>query len=199
MGRPKALLPFGDEVLLQRVVRILGEVVDPVVVVAAPGQELPPLPNTVLIARDDREYLGPLNGLAAGLDALAGRADVAFLSACDVPFLKPEFVRRVLDRLVGVDVAVPDVGGFKHPLAAGYRWSVREAVRNLLDRGNRRLLDLTDACPTRWLTESDFADVGPESLRNVNTPEDYAACAVAPRNAASGDPVTPSRSPRPAP
>jgi molybdenum cofactor guanylyltransferase len=196
MGRSKALLPFGGETLLQRVVRILREVVDPVVVVAAPGQDLPPLPDGVHIARDDREFLGPLNGLAAGLDALAGLTDVAYVSACDVPFLSGAFARRVLDRMGGVDVAMPDVGGFKHPLAAGYRLSVREAVRDLLDRGSRRLLELTEVRPTRWLTEGDLVDL--ESLRNVNTPEDFAACGVAPGNAASGDPVTP-RSLRPAP
>ena len=73
MGRPKAWLPFGDEVLLQRVVRILQTVFDPIVVVAAPDQELPVLPDSVVVARDDREYLGPLNGLAVGL--AFGRAD----------------------------------------------------------------------------------------------------------------------------
>ena len=35
MGRPKALLPFGEETLLTRMVRILSGVVDPIVVVAA--------------------------------------------------------------------------------------------------------------------------------------------------------------------
>jgi len=44
MGRPKATLPFGGEVMRQRVVRILGEVVTPLVVVAAPEQVLPELP-----------------------------------------------------------------------------------------------------------------------------------------------------------
>src|SRR5829696_4122062 len=59
MGRPKAYLPFGNETLLQRTVRVLGEVVDPIVVVAAPDQDVPGLPPSVLVARDDREYLGP--------------------------------------------------------------------------------------------------------------------------------------------
>src|SRR5262245_29573929 len=81
MGRSKAWLPFGGEVLLQRTVRMLSEVVDPVVVVAAPGQELPSLPESVTVARDQEAYLGPLNGLAAGLATLNGRAEVAYLSS----------------------------------------------------------------------------------------------------------------------
>src|SRR3982750_1451674 len=50
MGYPKALLPFGPELMLQRMVRLLGEVVSPIVVVAAPEQELPELPPDVLLA-----------------------------------------------------------------------------------------------------------------------------------------------------
>ena len=52
MGRPKAWLPFGDEVMLTRVVRRLAEVVAPIVVVAAPGQEVPALPAEVEVVRD---------------------------------------------------------------------------------------------------------------------------------------------------
>ena len=44
MGVAKAVLPFGPETMLQRVVRLLGTVVAPIVVVAARDQELPPLP-----------------------------------------------------------------------------------------------------------------------------------------------------------
>src|SRR5687767_10615246 len=49
MGRPKALLPFGPELMLERVVRILSAVVSPIVVVAAPEQDLPPLSDDVLL------------------------------------------------------------------------------------------------------------------------------------------------------
>src|SRR5205085_2744302 len=75
------------------------EVVDAVVVVAAPGQDVPPLPDGVEIVRDEVEGKGPLAGLAAGLAALAGRADAAYLSSCDVPFLRSAFVRRVVSFL----------------------------------------------------------------------------------------------------
>ena len=41
--------------MLPRVVRVLREAVGPVVVVAAPGQDVPPLPAGVVIVRDDVE------------------------------------------------------------------------------------------------------------------------------------------------
>src|SRR6516162_8765549 len=75
MGRPKAWLPFGDELLLPRVVRLLRQAVDPVVVVAAPDQDVPPLPDGVAVVRDEAKGRGPLQGLAAGLAALRGQAE----------------------------------------------------------------------------------------------------------------------------
>ncbi|AMV28189.1 Molybdenum cofactor guanylyltransferase [Gemmata sp. SH-PL17] len=99
MGRPKAWLPFGGEFMLQRAVRVLSEIVEPVVVVAARNQDVPPLPSEVAIVSDEIDEKGPLAGLAAGLAALAGQCDAVYLSACDVPFLKPEFVRRVVSFL----------------------------------------------------------------------------------------------------
>jgi molybdopterin-guanine dinucleotide biosynthesis protein A len=66
----------------------MGEVLDPLVVVAAKGQGLPNLESKVMICRDKNDGQGPLEGLAAGLEALKKRCDAVFLSSCDVPFLK---------------------------------------------------------------------------------------------------------------
>ena len=68
--RQGARCPFGPETMLQRVVRLLGTVVSPIVVVAAREQELPELPADVIVTRDEREARGPLEGLRAGLKAL---------------------------------------------------------------------------------------------------------------------------------
>src|SRR5262245_8810396 len=127
MGRAKAWLPFGDELLLPRVVRRLSQVVSPIVVVAAPDQDVPPLPADVALARDAARDRGPLQGLAAGLAAQRG-VDALYLSSCDVPFLEPAFVRRMIDALGEHVIAVPDVGGFRHPLAGVYRVEVLAVV-----------------------------------------------------------------------
>src|ERR1043166_3412605 len=132
MGRPKAWLPFAGELMLPRVVRLLREAVDPVVVVAAPDQELPPLPSEVEIVRDEELGRGPLQGLSAGLHALLGRVDAAYASSCDVPFLRPAFLRRMIALLGDAQTCVPYVDGFHHPLAAIYRTGVVATVDQLL-------------------------------------------------------------------
>jgi molybdopterin-guanine dinucleotide biosynthesis protein A len=175
MGRPKAWLPFGGEPMLARVVGVLRGMVGPVVVVAAPGQEVPPLPGDVEVVRDEEEGRGPLAGLRAGLRALAGRVDAAYLSSCDVPFLRPAFVRRVLDLLGDQAICVPLVGGYHHPLAAVYRVAAAEAADRLLAEGRARPVFLFECLPTREVTATELAEVDPDlaSLRNLNTPGEY--------------------------
>jgi molybdopterin-guanine dinucleotide biosynthesis protein A len=177
MGRPKAWLPFGGEVMLPRVVRLLGEAVAPVVVVAAPGQDVPELPDGADVVRDPERGRGPLQGLGAGLEALRGRADAAYLSSCDVPFLQPAFVRRLIELLGDHAVCVPRVGGYLHPLAAVYRLEVAPVVARLLAEDRLRPAFLFDEVPTRIVEPDELADVDEsfQTLRNLNTPEEYEA------------------------
>ena len=120
MGTPKAALEWHGSTLLRRTLGVLARVVDgPVLVVRAAGQALPALPARVEVVEDPAEGLGPLQGIAAGLAALAGQAEAAFVASTDLPFLHPEFVRRVLGALgPDVDVALPQARGYPQPLAA---------------------------------------------------------------------------------
>jgi molybdopterin-guanine dinucleotide biosynthesis protein A len=68
------------------------------------------------------------------------------------------------------------VDGYLHPLAAVYRLSVRPVVADLLAAGRLRPVFLFDAVPTRIVAPGELADL--QSLRNLNTPEDYAAALV---------------------
>jgi molybdopterin-guanine dinucleotide biosynthesis protein A len=175
MGRPKAWLPFGGETMLERVVRLMSEVVAPIVVVAAPDQEVPPLHEGVLITRDEEKGKGPLQGLSAGLQALSGKVDAAYLSSCDVPLLRPAFVRRMLDLLGDHAICVPNVDGFHHPMAAVYRVEILDQVDRLLAENRLRPIFLFETVPTRLVESHELLDVDPtlKSLRNLNTPEDY--------------------------
>ena len=174
MGSAKALLPFGPETMLQRVVRLLGGVVSPIVVVAAADQELPALPREVIVTRDEREARGPLEGLRAGLKALPPDIDAAYVTSCDVPLLVPGFVTQMLDLARGYDVAVMEIDGFTHPLSAVYRRATLPFVDDLLAHDRLRPVFLFDAVRTRRvLPEEMTADPELRTLRNLNTREDY--------------------------
>ncbi len=174
MGSSKALLPFGPETMLQRVVRVLGEVVSPIVVVAAAGQDLPTLPPDVLVTNDENEGRGPLEGLRAGLKALPPDVDAAYVTSCDVPLLVPGFVRQMIDLVNGFDITVMEIDGFTHPLSAVYRRSTLAFVEDLLAKDRLRPAFLFDAVRTRRVPpEQMTADPDLRTLRNLNTPEDY--------------------------
>jgi molybdopterin-guanine dinucleotide biosynthesis protein A len=161
--------------MLPRVVRLLREAISPIVVVAAPEQDLPPLPDDVEIARDEEKGRGPLQGLAAGLATLQGRVNAAFVSSCDVPFLRPAFVRRMIELLGDYQVSVPHIDNLHHPLAAVYRVEVLPIVQQLLSEDRLRPVYLFETARTRVVESHELIDVDPtfETLRNLNTPEDY--------------------------
>ncbi len=178
MGRPKAWLPFGPEVLLQRVVRLVSTVVDPVVVVAAADQNLPPLPPTVIAVRDEIAGRGPLQGLAAGLAALPNEVEYVFATATDAPLLRPAWIPCLHEIGGDYDLIIPSVDGYPHPLAALYRrTAVLPVIKDLLRADRLRLVGLMDAVRTRVVTREELASVDPEfeTLRNLNSPDEYIA------------------------
>jgi molybdenum cofactor guanylyltransferase len=181
MGRSKAWLDWHGRPLLTRVVGVVGEVVDHVVVVGAPEQDLP-VTGAQTVA-DPVEGRGPLQGIATGLAAVADRADAAFVASVDLPLLHPAYVRRVLALLGDHDVLLPVARGHHQPLAAAYRVGLAERVAGLIAEGRSRPPDLFEAVDTRrveaaeLLADPALAEADPElrSLVNVNTPEEWAA------------------------
>lgn len=175
MGTSKALLPFGPETMLQRVIRLLGGVVSPIVAVAAADQQLPELPPDVILTRDEREGRGPLEGIRAGLKALPEDVEAAYITSCDVPLLEPAFVRQMLDLARGYDIAVMEIDGFPHPLSAVYRRAVLPRVEDLLAADRLRPVFLFDAVRTRRVAPREMTAADPElrTLWNLNTRDDY--------------------------
>ena len=190
MGCSKPALEWHGSTLVRRVAGIVARGVGgPVVLVRSRGQSLPLLPGDFEVIDDLEEGRGPLGGLSAGLQALAGRGEVAYVSSSDVPFLHPAFVRRVVGELnAGLDACVPFVRGFRQPLAAAYRVSLAPLVQSLLASDRLRVSSLVEAC--RWkeldeaalLADPDLArfDPGLESVTNLNDPHEYQAATVRP-------------------
>jgi molybdenum cofactor guanylyltransferase len=190
MGTPKAALEWHGSTLLRRTAGILARVTDgPVLVVRAPGQELPALPPRAEVVEDPAEGLGPVQGLAAGLAALAGHADIAFVSSTDMPFLHPAFVRRVLRAAEeGADVGLPLARGYPQPLAAAYRVTLAPVAARLVAQQRLRPAFLFEECQVARLDEAALRadpvlaalDPDLDSVVNVNSPDDYRAARARP-------------------
>jgi molybdopterin-guanine dinucleotide biosynthesis protein A len=171
MGRPKALLSFDGEPLVVHTVHRLKQLFSDIVVVAAPEQELPPLPVT--LARDEVAYQGPVSGIYYGLQA--ARAEACFVTSCDAPFLNLALIAYLISQLVDYDVVVPHWQDRLQPLHAVYRRSVAPLLRAQLERGELRPIFLYEKVRTRQVGAEELCRFDPEGLsfRNLNSPEDY--------------------------
>ena len=182
MGRPKAELEWHGSTLLRRVTGLVARVADgPVVVVRAQDQQLPALPSSVEVVEDAEDGRGPLQGVAAGLLALQGRVEQAFVCATDLPSLHPAFVQRVAGALGAGEVALPVVRGFRQPLAATYRPELGTRALDLLATGRDRVGHLVADAATTVLDEQTLLadarlrarDPGLTSVDGVNDAQEY--------------------------
>jgi molybdopterin-guanine dinucleotide biosynthesis protein A len=173
LGRPKALLRFGAETLVERVVGIVAAVCDDVVVVSGPHLRLPPLPGARIVD-DEVPLQGPLAGLRYGL--VAARRDACFACSCDLPLLRPEVARRVLAALEGADAAMPRFAGHLQPLVAAYHRRLLPTIESMLAGGERSLVALAERVTVRQLGEGEIAGADPTGLSffDVDGEEAYA-------------------------
>ncbi|MCO6046685.1 molybdenum cofactor guanylyltransferase [Aeoliella sp. ICT_H6.2] len=178
MGRDKATLEFAGQPMLTGVVQRLSATIPParMLCVAAQGQTLPELPAEVNIVFDRTSDCGPLEGLATGLSTTSA-ADAVFVTTCDAPLVAPELPTFLASMLGEQDAVVPRLDGQLYPLTAVYRPSVAKLADERLARGERRVIDWVAELNARYVSREELAEVDPElwSLRNCNTPEEYAA------------------------
>ncbi len=114
---------------------------------------------------------GPLGGLHALLAAC--RSDALLIVSCDLPLFQRELGLFLAAQLTEAYSAVVPVtwDGRIHPLCGVYRKTLLPEIESRLRAGNRRMVSLLEAVPTRYvpLEGTPFPD---RWLTNVNTPQD---------------------------
>ena len=173
MGRPKAWLPLGGVPLLQLVAARVRPLACDIVVVAAAGQDLPPLDARVL--RDEIPALGPLPALALGLAAIA--TPYAFALGCDAPFVRRAVLRLLAREGAGAEGAIPLWDSRPQPLVALYHGRLAGVLTSMAAAGERRLQALATLPGMRLVPTERLRECDPEgvSFRTLNTPAEYAA------------------------
>ena len=175
MGRDKATLPFGEETMLSRLVRLYRPHFGRVAVsVNRPGRF-----DTAgaLEVVDRRPGDGPLAGLQAAF--LDTGAQAVFLTATDLPFGDPLLARYIAGRLDdGYDACLIHSSKGLEPLFAAYRaQACLEVVSWLLENGRRSMFGLFQRVRTLELPVDGIPGFDREQVEriliNVTDPEEY--------------------------
>lgn len=175
MGFDKASLPVGGVALSARLASMLAQVAAPVIEVG-PGR------SGIAWVREDPPGAGPLVAVGAGYQALGNRGHrgAALVLACDLPRMEVALL-SLLAAWPGTSSVVPVCAGHPQPLCA--RWSTEdlEAVAGLVATGERSMRPLLERPGVVLVDESEWSAVtGPESLADVDRPEDLQRLGLSP-------------------
>ena len=175
MGRNKALLSFRGRPLLAHLLDGLRPLFDRVVVAANDPE--PYAPFGVEVVPDALQERCSLTGIHAILRASS--TEHAFVVACDMPFLNPALIARLVGCRTGNDVVVPESKDQIEPLHAVYSRACIEPIEDSARRGAWKVSDFyprVRVCrlPLRiedWLVE------GRSPFFNANTPSEWDSAA----------------------
>ncbi|HLY73728.1 MAG TPA: molybdenum cofactor guanylyltransferase [Planctomycetota bacterium] len=171
MGRNKALLPFRGKPLLRHQLDLLSPLFSEILLSAND-----PAPFSAFGLRVVPDLFAEpcsLSGIHALLKAVT--APRLFVVACDLPFLNPALIRKLLEVPGGFDVIVPKSDQGLEPLHAIYARTCIPAIERAAADGNWKISRFfpglwVDTVPIRdddWLVE------GRSPFLNANTPEDW--------------------------
>jgi len=164
MGVDKASVRVGGRRLLDRVLSVLADLFDDVVVVGRGPDAL--APAGVRFVEDETPGLGPLGGLHTGLGVI--RNPRALTVGCDMPFLTAEVVHELLEQDGAADATVAHLEGRAQPLLAVYARRVRPTVARLLASNDRSLMALLRTLNVHYVDIQAHS----RACLSINTPED---------------------------
>ncbi|MEK6758430.1 MAG: molybdenum cofactor guanylyltransferase [Deltaproteobacteria bacterium] len=170
MGTNKALLKIDGTTIIERVTGILTPIFDTVVIIAND-----PAPYSFLELKtypDIHIGAGSLGGLHTAI--VKSRSDYTFVTACDMPFLDTDCIKRLLSATTAdFDAIIPFIGGRAHPMHGIYSKRCAGTIEAMIKCGNLRINSLLEQIPVKRLTEADFDGLPIEtSVENINSEED---------------------------
>ncbi|MFC7441400.1 molybdenum cofactor guanylyltransferase [Laceyella putida] len=177
-GQMKALLPIGEEMIIERQVREMKRICQQVILVTQQPEVFPAwVKREVQVIGDEIAGCGPLSGMDAAFAVAA--TPYVWVVACDMPYLSAVVaaaLKQELERL-RKEAAIPRLQGKDHPLHGVYRVDTGERIRELLLRKQYRVKELLQQLSCAYVEERFFAeqDLSTRCVININTREEYEA------------------------
>lgn len=170
MGRNKAFLRLNGEVIIERTVRLFNDLFDEVILVTNSPDEYKYL-NTRIVS-DIYPQGGSLIGIYSGL--YHSSSQYSFVAACDMPFLKKDFIEYIIKQKDNYDIVIPFSKDGQEPLHAIYSRVCLNPMEEQIKRGNLKIIDIIPGLKVRRIERDEIISFDPEftSFINVNTPSE---------------------------
>jgi molybdopterin-guanine dinucleotide biosynthesis protein A len=170
-GQNKALLSVGDRPILDRLIDLFEEFFNPIILVT--NQPLDFVSYGVTLVSDLFSVRSSLTGIHAGL--FHAQTPQAFCCACDMPFIKRDLIRIILEAVEPRwDVVVPVTREGYQPLCAVYSRRCLQPIELQLQRQELKISRFFTRVQARTIPEAALRKVDPELLSffNINTFQD---------------------------
>ncbi|NQU03803.1 MAG: molybdenum cofactor guanylyltransferase [Syntrophaceae bacterium] len=170
MGLNKAFVEVGGEKILDRTIRIFRELFQEIILVT--NSPLDYLDYDIRIVADIIKEKAALGGLYTGL--FYASHSHAFVSPCDIPFLRSDFIEFMIERIGNYDIVVPETTGGLESLHAIYSRRCIPIMKRHIDRGNLKINNIYKKSRTLTISQDVIKSFDPEErmFLNINSPED---------------------------
>lgn len=176
-GREKYFFSYKGCSFIARLVAVFSGITDEIVIVAKNEKQtahFAGLPDNVRCTWDKQNGLGPIGGIASGIDEIKG--DAVFIAACDMPTISRSVVSYLFGCLGEYDAVVPAWNESEiEPLHSVYKTA---SVRKYLsEHPDTSLQGMIQNMNTLRVTTDELRkyDDSLETFRNVNTLDELLA------------------------
>ena len=171
MGADKAFVRCGDEILLDRALKLARAVAVEVRIV---GDTQKFGRFGCQVVEDVYRDRGPLGGIHAALNT--SKSELNLVLAVDLPLMTAELLSYLISqaRQAGAVITVPNIAGGVQPLCAIYRKEFASIAEESLKAGKNKIDPLFARVETRVIEEEEIMRAGfsAQIFKNMNTPED---------------------------
>ncbi|WP_419867996.1 molybdenum cofactor guanylyltransferase [Chryseobacterium sp. CT-SW4] len=163
MGRNKALMKLGDQLVIQHVINNLSQVFKEIYI-SGSSLQYPFFENTI---EDSVQGKGPVGGIYSALEFC--REDI-FVCPCDMPFISADLIKDTLQEKEKDRITVLQYGDKIYPTLGVYPFSVAEELKKSIEKGHLKMTQLLEMQNAKYITYKDNLKI---QLMNLNTPESF--------------------------
>ena len=170
-GKNKAFLEVGGRRVIDHIFGVFSAVFEDILIVTNEPTRYMEFDATIV--SDVYPVRSSLTGVHAGL--FYARTPFAFVAACDIPFLKEELVRTILQNIEpNTGVVIPETQAGMEPMCAAYAKTCLPVMERHIQKEKFKIQRIFNSFRVKKVPEAALRRADPElqSFFNINTPDD---------------------------